>query len=183
MMEIRHTFLGSIAILACLASPMTPVHASDGKTDAPLTVAIAIPLRGSQRMVELSADHPHFHVVISNTSNAPQRIWREAYSWGYFALTFELTDASGKIRIVRKKARGWHKNIPDFWTVLAHEDLVIEVDVANRDIWDGFPQLHGAPEPYTMRAIFEVTPDEQSQKNQVWTGTVASAPASYVFFP
>ena len=125
---------------------------------------------------------PHFHVIISNTSDKPQRIWREWCSWGYYGLSFEFTDATGKTWIAKKKPRDWTRNLPDFWTVGARESLVLDVHFADAKTWDGFPQPQGASQPFTMRAVFEFKPDDKSRQHSVWTGRAVSKADKYVFY-
>ena len=151
-------------------------------TDSAITVSIAVPEQGGQRSIQSHGTDPHFHVVIRNVSAQPQRIWREWCSWGYFALSFQFTDQSGKEWVVKKKPRAWSKNYPDYVTLEPEESLVLDVYFTNATIWDGFPHPAGAVgEPFTMSAVFEVKPDDSSRKYSVWTGRVASKPGKYVF--
>ena len=157
-------------------------------TNTTLTVAIAIPQNSNgERTIDYSLDNalgysvhsPHFHVIISNASDKQQRIWREWCSWGYYALSFEITDQNGKKWIASKKPRGWDKNYPDFWTIEPHESLVLDVEFAETGTWDGFPRSNGT---FTIRAVFEVQPDEDSLKHSVWTGRAVSNADKYVFY-
>jgi len=149
-------------------------------TNAALSVSIAVPQnRIGERAVFTSVQGPHFHVMITNTSDQPQRIWQEWCSWGYFALAFELTDQSGQKWIVRKEPREWSKNYPDFWTIESQEQLVLDVEFGKTGLWDGLPPSHGT---FTMRAIFEIRPDEFLMKHSVWTGRIVSKADKYVFY-
>src|SRR5689334_5393430 len=57
----------------------------------------------------------HFHVILTNRSHQPQRIWTEGCSWGYYALSFELTDSAGKTWTVTKPlGKPWTINRPTF---------------------------------------------------------------------
>jgi hypothetical protein len=150
--------------------------------DSPIAVSIAVPQRGTERVLEYYGKSPHFHVIIANTSDKPQRIWREWCSWGYYGLSFEFTDASGETWTAKKKPRDWTKNYPDFWTVGAHESLVLDVQIANTDTWEGFPRPQGVSQTFTMRAVFEFRPDEESRQHSVWTGRIVSKSDKYVFY-
>jgi len=94
-------------------------------------------------------------------------------------LSFEFTDQTGKKWIVSKKPRSWDKNYPDFWTIEPHENLVLDVEFGKIGTWDGIPLSDGT---FTMRAIFEIRPDEDSLKHIVWTGHVISKADKYVFY-
>jgi hypothetical protein len=61
-----------------------------------LAVSIAVPVQSGERGLEYSVRHPHFHVLVANTSDMPQRVWQEWCSWGWDALSFEFTDGKGK---------------------------------------------------------------------------------------
>ena len=145
--------------------------------DAPLSVSIAAPLYGETRPISLHGRQPHFHVLLTNTSDAPLHFWREWCSWGYYALSFELTDEHGKTWIAHKKKTRWTYNFPDFWTLLPKDSLLIEVYFTDKDRWEGFLSR---PTHLTMRAICEVRPDDESRKLDVWSGRVASEPHKYV---
>lgn len=167
-----------LGLLVITLSIIAPSEAAD----SPIAVSIAVPQRGTERVLEYHGESRHFHVIISNTSDKPQRIWREWCSWGYYGLSFEFTDATGKTRTAKKKPKRWVKNYPDFWTVAAHENLVLDVQFSDTDIWEGFPRPKGVSEAFTMRAVFEFQPDDQSQKNSVWTGRVVSKAEKYMFY-
>ena len=81
-----------------------------------------------------------------------------------------------------KKARGWDKNFPDYWTIKPHECLVLDVQFADTDIWERFPRLSSVSETFTMRALFEIRPDKESRELSVWTGRAVSRAEKYVFY-
>ena len=147
-----------------------------------IQVAIAIPQnRRGERAVQYSL-REHFHVILTNSSDTPKRIWKEWCSWGYFALSFELTDEKGKIWTAKKKSRAWTRNYPDYCTVAPHESLVLDVDFMDADVWDGLPRSSSISQNLKMRAIFEIEPDKESQQYSVWTGRATSKVDEYVFY-
>src|SRR5207253_1332755 len=128
---------------------------TDGKLHAgesPIAISVAVPARSGERRIEHRDSTTHFHVIVSNTSDRPERIWREWCSWGYFGLTFEFTDESGKKWIARKKERVWTVNAPDWWTLEAHESLVLDVHLGDLETWEGFPRPEHGSQPVTMQA-------------------------------
>ena len=157
---------------------MTPASKA---AESSIEVSIAVPYRNGKRVLEYSA-RSHFHVIIFNKSGSPQKIWRDWCSWGYYALSFELTDESGKTWTAKKKPRGWRKNFPDSWTVAPHECLVLDVDFADAAVWEGFSRPSGISETLKMRAIFEIQTDKESEQHSVWTGRAVSKTDEYVFY-
>ena len=172
----RMTLLCSlIAILAVPALCDTAVPT--------LSVSIAIlPLSeaGSVEVPKRVLHHghdTHFHVVVSNVSDKPQRIWDEQWSEGYSALSFEVTDNSGKTWVIKKKERSWTENAFSIWTLEPHESLVLDVNFTDSNTWEDFPHS----QTVTMRAIFDVMTDGQSKEYAVWTGRVLSKSDKYIF--
>src|SRR5688572_4135471 len=59
------------------------------------------------RAIELRRPSEHFYVVVTNVSGKPIRLWKEWCSWGYFNLSFQVTDDAGRSVEVRKQDRDW----------------------------------------------------------------------------
>lgn len=147
-----------------------------------LAVAIAIPINHNQRSIHLGTKQP-FHVVVTNTSDKPLKLWREWCSWGYFNLTFEIDDGTGKVVTLKKKPRGWDKNYPDFQVLEAGDHHVIPVTF-DANVWE-LPFAKAAdnkPRQVKMRAVYEIQPDAHSKELGVWTGTVRSAYQTYAIW-
>jgi hypothetical protein len=84
------------------------VVANAAAEDSPISVSLAIPAHNGERRIEHieykgKDNTAHFPVIVTNTSDKQQRIWREWCSWGYFGLTFQFTDESGKKWVAEKK--------------------------------------------------------------------------------
>ncbi len=139
-----------------------------------LSVSLAIPRGGEQRSLEYYDRTSHFHVVISNLSNKPKRVWKEWCSWGYFALRFEVEDEAGRKWTVKKKDKGWTMNAPDWWVLEARESVVLDVFFADQDIWAGFPRPDNGSRTVLIRAVFEAEPDKYSRQYGIWTGQIVS---------
>ena len=166
------TFLCSVGLLHLRAA------------ESPLSISIAVPIHTNDRTIYFGdKTKPHFPVIVTNTSTEPVRFWQEWCSWGYNALSFELTDKDGKTWIARKVGRQiWRRNFPDCWTLLPKESLVIDVFFADTEIWEGFPlDREGHPHYYTMRVICSVQAEEDSRKLGVWTGRIVSPAQKYAF--
>jgi hypothetical protein len=168
-------------LLLTLCASATRVLAAEETSSSGLTVRI-VPTakRHDVGAIDLTRLEDHFHVVLTNTSTKPIRIWREWCSWGYFGLSFEAQDRAGKTIRISKKQRGWDKNYPDWLELAPGEPAVIDVnlDPAN---WEASPLSGGSPweTRLRMKAVYEINRDEYSDKNMVWTGHAVSAELEY----
>jgi hypothetical protein len=160
--------------------PAAPAAGQDAAPAAAqaLTVTIAQPLYRGARGLSVSGKESHFHVIVSNVSKQPQKVWRNWCSWGYFNLTFKVTDEAGKETILSKIGRAWTKNFPDSWTLEPGDMLDIEVHAAD---WANFPMpAPGKNRTVRLQAVYEINPDPAAAKESVWTGRVASETREYV---
>jgi hypothetical protein len=147
-----------------------------------LALSLAIPKHNGERSVECGSSNAHFHVILCNTSDSTRRIWQESCSQGWLALTFECKDESGESWVAARKARIWTRNVPDWWTLEPHENLVLDVSLADPEIWHGFPEPGASPRTVTMRAILDFKPDDESRQHEIWTGRVTSKPEKIRFY-
>ncbi len=153
-----------------------------GAATPELSVSLAVPTKDGDRVLLLHERGGHFHVLVSNVSDEPQRVWMDSCSWGYNALTFELADAAGKTWIVKKQPSEWSKNSPNWWTLAPGEPLVLDVHFADTNVWEGFPRPVNASQVVSVRAIFEIKPDKFSDEYKVWTGRVSSDVKKLTFY-
>ena len=148
-----------------------------------LTVKIAVHPRGLNRngkpgvrYINLSREQSHFHVVVTNKSQQPQRLWETWNSWGYFNLRFEVADEKGKVLYtIEKSLREWSKNFASWVELAPGEQFVMDVDFA-RERWD-LPFLKTKRRgdfTLRMRAVFENKTDGDTKEHKVWTGKIAS---------
>jgi hypothetical protein len=123
-----------------------------------------------------------FHVVVTNVSKQPARLWKEWCSWGYFNLSFIAAERDGKTFAVKKRKRGWNGNWPDWMIVPPGDHLVL--DVSFRDpIWRDAPLPEaGQSRRILLQAVYQVTENEKSNEHGVWTGRVASPEAVYTIY-
>ncbi len=172
------------ALLICILFSGALLTANGAAADKSIRVAIAIPQnRQGERRVNVNfLDRERFHVIITNTSHKPKRIWQEWCSWGYYGLSFQLTDEHGKTWTARKKLRAWSRNYPDYWTLGPQESLVVDVAFFDSDLWEGFPTPKVSSWKLKMCAVYEVRPDRESEENSVWTGRSISKADDYVFY-
>ena len=175
-----------------LAPPASNSCSAAKEDDARLTVAIAIanqPSRGSEpRVIKCYNKQSHFHVVVTNCSDQPIRLWESANSWGHHLLRFEVVNESGELLYrIEKVNRQWTERDPDWLELAAGEPLVIEVyfDHNDREGWQ-LPFLGGTTQgdfPLRIRAVFENKISEASdadKANGLWTGKTSSPLNDYV---
>jgi len=169
------------ALLLVLAICLIAARGVCRAEDSGLSVAIVIP-HVDDDLGELrwsaGPPAPYFHVLLRNTTTAPQRIFQEWNSWGYYALCFELTNESGETTVVRKGIAFWTRNGPSYWTIAPNDFAIIDVYFADRGTWgDGFWLKSGNPTGRVkLRAIYQVNADESSKKLSIWTGKITSPP-------
>ena len=160
--------MGSVGVALLLMA--APLHAAEPS----VALSLVIPSRDGVARVLVSDPKSHFHVILSNESAAPQRIWDATFSWGYYALSFELQDDSGTMHVVRKRKVGFTRNMPATWLLMSKEPLVLDVFLGDPRVWVDLPDPPSGCRAAQLQAVFEVAADEESQKQGAWTGRVVS---------
>jgi hypothetical protein len=154
--------------------------AGDRTPGGPFRLKI-VPNRGAWDAdeIHLSQAGDHFNVVLTNITEKPVTVWKEWSSWGYFCLSFQLTDDSGKPTRVFKKSRVWFANAPDPMTIPPGDLAIFDVSF-NPSEWEGLPPLKpGEIQRVRMVAVYEVTPSKEADEMGVWVGTVSSTDHTY----
>lgn len=166
------------AVLALLAMGMlASAFVPPPEPPSPLRVSIAIPIHRGMRALPIGPG-TRFHVVVTNTSDKPQRLWREWCSWGYYNLSFVLKDADGRSIPLQKKVRGWTKNYPDWFELPPGEHYVIETQLSDAQ-WN-MPAKAGEAGKWQILALFHVEQDDAAKEHGVWTGRIVSPVQTYV---
>lgn len=180
--------LSFLAILgvACFLSIDTTIGAEhDGPKNEAISVSIAIPEHHMHRSLN---EYDHFHVIVTNKTDKPIRLWTDRFSWGYDNLSFEITGDDGKVTKVTKKPRGWRKNYPDWLSLGPGESYVLNVDFfseVGQGIWDNVPKptkTSTTKRLIKLRAVYEVMPDDESRRLGVWSGKVVSPVKTYAIW-
>jgi hypothetical protein len=170
----------SVFLVAIVALEAVGITAQDDQS--PFSVAIAVPTRFGKRSIELYRPEQHFHVVLTNISKHDVSVWREWCSWGYFNLSFEVTDSEGKTVVVKKKQRGWGKNYPDFATIDPNGNFVIDVTF-DPEVWENPPlPEEGKSQTLSIRAIYESAECGEAKESKVWTGRAVSEKKEYTIW-
>jgi hypothetical protein len=154
-----------------------------------LKVAIAAPAsvidrrsNTNPRYIGVDRDGARFHVVVTNVSRDPQRLWTTLNSWGYYNVRFEVIDKNGTLlHTIRKKPVSWSENTPGCYDIQPGEHAVFEVEFTS-DVWDLTFLAGEKPGEHRvrMRAVYEIHPSRESEKYKVWTGAIASDANDYV---
>lgn len=167
-------------LCALLAFSTGAAYVAAADPNPAVEVKIAVPVHHGHRILN---EGDHFHVLVKNASDQPVKLWTDRYSWGYSNLSFEIVGDDGKVTAVRKKPRGWDKNYPDWLELKPGDTYVLNVNWNAADIWENPPQAGGAkPTLIKLRAVYEITPDEQSAKLGVWTGKIQSVVDTYAIW-
>lgn len=120
-----------------------------------------------------------FYVLLSNVSKQPQTVWEDWNSWGYYAISFELTTNDGKKYVLSKRQAGFTRNFPSTVVMEPAEHVVYPIHLD--EWWQTFPSsLPKIAEPsITLKAIYELAPAPESGQYKVWTGRVESHPYKF----
>jgi hypothetical protein len=172
------TWLARLAIvLACLGSIsfLSTCHGGARPRQAlfnqpPFSVSV-VPGAGGIAMAKNNVRE--FYVILTNISKDPQSVWEDWNSWGYYAISFELTTADGKYFVLSKKQAGFTKNFPSTFTIDPGEHQVYPVKLDQW--WETHPALPKTDEmPITLKAVYEISPTPEATHYKVWTGRIES---------
>jgi hypothetical protein len=158
----------------CACATVTHIHAAP-----PFTLAI-VPTKSHGGTVGpsivMAQEKPEaFHVVLTNISAEAQPVFETWNSWGYQAVSFEITLPDGKTSMLTMRDQGFSKNFPSTYLIPpgGHQVFPVKFDKA----WQAKPTLpHAAEMLITLKAIYEVGETPESREKHVWTGRVESAP-------
>jgi len=128
---------------------------------------------GSEHRIEYREASSHFHVVLTNTSAKPLKIWADSNSWGYDALSFRLT-RDGQALEAKKPPANFTRNVPKSITLAVGRAHVIDVYFADPKQWTGFALPANGEAQVGLCADFNVKASEEALKYGVWTGSISS---------
>ncbi|HEV3219751.1 MAG TPA: hypothetical protein VGZ48_08265 [Candidatus Acidoferrales bacterium] len=142
---------------------------------SPFSISI-VPTRSDGNVGEITLANKmsrDFYVVLTNKSQNTQSVWEVSNSWGYQAISFELTSSEGKTYVVSKKLEDFTMNAPSTFLVEAGEHQVFAIRL-DKD-WETRPVLPKRDEmPITLKAVYEATQSPEASQYKVWTGRVES---------
>jgi hypothetical protein len=100
-------------------------------------------------------------------------IWRDWCSWGWFCPSVCLKTKKQEWKFA-KAQRNWTMNFPDAYNVLPSDHYILPVDLLSDD-WirpKGFDI--DRDEEYLVSVRFDIEPDEDTKKMNVWTGSLVA---------
>lgn len=152
--------------------------------EPPLSLSISIPSSPSGEHELDDGRIPHFHIILLNSSDRPQRVWAPWSEASDSVLTFEFTNEEGKKWTVRRKflERVSHQ-LPEVSVLQPHESLVFNIYYANTNVWENFPKAMPGYPAVAMRAIFEIRSNPGTELNKVWAGKIVSEPLKVTIYP
>jgi len=147
-----------------------PVAKAQETSRSPFSLSIVPGIGG----ITMAKNKPReFYVVITNVSGGPQSIWQYWNSWGYQAISFELTTADGKKFVLSKKQEEFTRNFPSTFVVEPGEHQVYPIKLD--EWWETHPALPKTDEmPITLKAVYEVSTTPEASQYKVWTGRLES---------
>lgn len=156
--------------LETIVATLEPVAKVQETSRSPFSLSI-VPGTGGITMAKIKPRE--FYVVITNVSGAPQSIWEYWNSWGYQAISFELTMADGKKFVLSKKQEEFTRNFPSTFVVEPGEHQVYPIKLD--EWWETHPSLPKTDEmPIKLKAVYEVTTTVEATQYKVWTGRLES---------
>ena len=120
--------------------------------------------------IEMAQNKPRdFYVVLTNVSGESQAIWDSSNSWGYRAVSLEITTADGRTFVASRREEDFTRNGPSTFSVAPGEHQVFAIRLDKW--WETRPSLPKADEmPIKLKAIYEVSLTPEAAKQKVWTG-------------
>lgn len=126
--------------------------------------------------------HDKFHVLLTNVSSKPVRVWQEWCSWGYYCLQIEIVEEDGTKHLLKRRPINFITNGPDYVELQPGGSVVWNVSL-DPSVWEDlswFPK--GRMLSAKVRAIFTVEESKDEQDNRdlgvnrmgVWTGQAVS---------
>ncbi|MFZ0819836.1 MAG: hypothetical protein WAM91_07190 [Candidatus Acidiferrales bacterium] len=142
---------------------------------APFSLSV-VPTRNDETKSSISMARKtpdEFFVVLTNVTQETQAIWETWNSWGYQAISFELTTSDGKKVVVSVKPQDFTVNFPSRFLIKPGEHQVFAIRLDDK--WETRPSLAKKNEmPITLKAIYEVTSALEATQYKVWTGRIES---------
>jgi hypothetical protein len=189
-----------LTISGCASTSSCWKQWRSGNGGQDLAIEIAVPMHDGVRNLCHDCDtNLYFHVIVSNVSTNPVRLWEDWCSWGSDNVTFEIIMPNGAKTIVHKGAQIFGGNRPDYYVLLPGEssvrDIKLNESFGGTKVWENVPKLE-VGQKIKMRAIFEIDKEEDSDRTDteghvtheladdkqyhIWTGKAASEWKEYI---
>ncbi|MFT5906080.1 MAG: hypothetical protein ACI9E1_001685 [Cryomorphaceae bacterium] len=149
---------------------------SSQAADKPFSIAIVPSSHRSEGGPQISwsdGSKESFYVVLTNKTDKEQRVFETWNSWGYYALSFEITLPSGEKARAKKKPVFFTINFPSTFIVPPKGYFVFEITldkdwIGKPDFWkDGQTQVK-------IKAIYELSVRKRLKERGVWIVRIES---------
>ena len=126
-------------ILVLLVSVSFSIMAAPA-TNTAFLLAISIPAKDGEHVLDAASGQP-LYVILSNTSQVPQRVWAPWSEANRGTLSFEFRDATGITwKTKRKKWDSVSHKVSEACELQPGESLVFDIDYASEAAWTDFPK-------------------------------------------
>lgn len=119
-------------------------------------------------------------VAILNSSAQERRLWEWQNSWGWYSLAVQVRGAADQQIEIKRRWRDWTKNGPVYFVVPPRGSRDVSIDLQD-GWWEAadaiFPNWLPASwkdHPVELRARLRIEPTPESERFDVFTGTVFS---------
>ncbi|MGH7992986.1 MAG: hypothetical protein ACREDQ_05685 [Limisphaerales bacterium] len=147
------------------------------------TISVTIPFDSHDGRAPFGyRHHDNFHVLLTNVSNKPVRLWQEWCYWGYYCLQIEVVGKNGTIHLLKKKPTNFLINFQDYVELQSGESVVWNVKL-DPSVWEDLSWFPKDKERNVkIRAIFTVRNQDNprmfdyndAKTYGVWTGQESS---------
>jgi hypothetical protein len=141
---------------------------------APFSLAVVPTFGGVGGTIQMARNKARdFYVVLTNVSGESQAVWESWNSWGYRAISIEMTTADGKRFVVSRRQGYFTKNYPSTFLIGSGEHQVYAIHLD--EWWETHPSLPKTDNtPVTLKAVYEISPTPESAQYKVWAGRIES---------
>ena len=172
------------AAFVLLVASVAVMTLAGTSTNAPLTLVISIPVREGDYHSLQPRRSSTFYVILSNTSNVPQRVWAPWGNLKHVPLHFEIQDSKGKQwKATPNISYGVSQRLPETSELRSGESLVFDIDYSNTNAWNDFPRAAPPEFPLSMRAVYDNRSGQSPEGQPMWTGSVSSKTISVIIRP
>jgi hypothetical protein len=164
-----------LVFVGCNTTKINPSSSSALAVSIPFDSYDSHPFRGYRH-------YNKFHVLLTNVSNEPVRVWQEYVSWGYYCLQLEIIDQDGIKHLLKKKPITFYSNAPDYVILQPGGSVVWNVNLDSK-VWEDLAWLpNDKMWNVKVKAIYTVKNEEDPKKfdyndaktHGVWTGQAIS---------
>jgi hypothetical protein len=147
---------------------------------APFSLAIVPTFNNGDGRIEMADKGTRdFYVVLTNVSDKSQVAWETWNSWGYQAVSFELTTSNGSKILISKRQQDFTRNGPSTFLIPPGEHQIYAVKLDKS--WEARPMVRKANETsIALKAIYEVPSTPEAGQYKVWVGHLESRSYNFV---